>query len=66
MDLICIVPRPHLLGRALIWPGHFGSTTHFGLFGSYLSSLSKSARFVSLAGKASLVSLSDAILFLRS
>ena len=25
------VPRPHLLGRALIWPGHFDAST-FGLF----------------------------------
>ena len=65
MDLICTVPRPHLLGRALIWPGFFGATT-FGLFGLYPSNLSKSAGFVSLAGKASLISISDAILFLRS
>ena len=53
------VPRPRLLGRALIWPGHFGATT-FGLFGLYPSSLSKSAGFVSLAGKVSLVSISYA------
>ena len=65
MDLICTVPRPHLLGRALMWPGFFGATT-FGLFGLYPSSLSKSAGFVSLSGKASLISISDAILFLRS
>ena len=45
MDLICTVPSPHLLGRALI---------------------SASAGFVFLAGRASLVSISDAILFLRS
>ena len=45
MHLICTVPSPHLLGRALI---------------------SASAGFVSLAGRASLVSISDAILFLRS
>ena len=44
---------------ALIW-------LTFGLFGLFPSSLSKSAGFVSLAGKASLVSLFDAILFLRS
>ena len=62
MDLICTVPRPHLLGHALIWPGKFSATT-FGLFGLYPLSLSKSAGFVSLAGKASLVSISDAILF---
>ena len=36
------------------------------LFGLYPSSLSKSAGFISLAGKASLVSISAAILFLRS
>ena len=65
MDFICTVPRPHLLGCALIWPYHSGATT-FGLFGSYPSNLSKSTRFVFLAGKASLVSISDAILFLRS
>ena len=65
MDLICTVPRPHLLGRALIWPGFFGATT-FGLFRLYPSSLSKSAGFISLSGKASLISISDAILFLRS
>ena len=63
MDLICTVPMPDLLGRALIWPGFFGATT-FGLFGLYPSSLSKSARLVSLAGKALLISISDAILFL--
>ena len=38
---------------------HFGIST-FGLFGLYPSSLSKSSGFVSLAGKASLVSISDA------
>ena len=37
-----------------------------GLFGSYPSSLSKSAGFVSLSGKASSVSISAATLFLRS
>ena len=57
MDLISSLPRPQLLGRALIWPGHFGATT-FGLFGLYPSSLSTSAGLVSLAGKASMVSIS--------
>ena len=61
----CTVPRPHFLGRALIWPGCFGEHI-LGLFGLYPSSLSKSVRFVSLSGKASLVSISAAILFLRS
>ena len=51
MDFICTVPRPHLLGCVLI-------------FESF--EVVKSAGFVSLAGKASLVSISDAILFLRS
>ena len=37
--MICTVPRPHLLGRVLTWPGHFGAST-FGLFGLYPSSLS--------------------------
>ena len=36
------------------------------LFGLYPSSLSKSVGFVSLSGKASLVSISAALLFLRS
>ena len=31
MDLICTVPRPHLLDRRLIWPGHFGARS-FGHF----------------------------------
>ena len=59
MDLICTEPRPHLLGRVLIWLSHL---SNFSLFGLYLSSLSKSAGFISLAGKASSVSISDAIL----
>ena len=53
MDFICTVPRPHLLGCASI----FVFCVSFEVV--------KSARFVSLAGKASLVSISDAILFLR-
>ena len=65
MEFFCTVPRPHFLGRALIWPGCFGEHI-LGLFGLYPSSLSKSVGFVSLAGKASLVSISAAILFLRS
>ena len=24
MDIFCTVPRPHFLGRTLIWPGYFG------------------------------------------
>ena len=65
MEFFCTVPRPHFLGRALIWPGCFGEHI-LGLFGLYSSSLSKSVGFVSLSGKASLVSISAAILFLRS
>ena len=61
----CTVPRPHFLGCTLIWPGYFGEHV-VGLFGLYPSSLSKSMWFVSLCGKASLVSISAAILFLRS
>ena len=57
----CTVPRPHFLGRALIWPGYFGEHI-LGLFGLHPSSLSKSAGFVFLSGKASLVSISAAIL----
>ena len=64
-DFFCTVPRPHFLGRALIWPGRFGEHI-LGLFGLYPSTLSKSVGFVSLSGKASLVSIPAAILFLRS
>ena len=65
MEFFCTVPRPHFLGLALIWPGHFGEHV-LGLFGLYPSSLSKSVGLVSLSEKASLVSISAAILFLRS
>ena len=65
MDFFCTVPRPPFPGRALIWPGCFGEHI-LGLFGLYPSSLSKSVEFVSLSGNASLVSISTAILFLRS
>ena len=63
MDFFCTVPRPHFLGRALIWPGYFGEHV-LGLFGLYPSSLSKSVGFVSLSGKGLLVSSSTAVLFL--
>ena len=59
------VPRPHFFGRSLIWPGYFREHI-LGLFGLHPSSLSKSAGFVFLSGKASLVSISAAILLLRS
>ena len=36
----CTVPRPHFLGRALIWSGYFGEHI-LGLFGLHPSSLSK-------------------------
>ena len=65
MDFFCTVPWPHFLGSALIWPCCFGEHI-LGLFGLYPSSLSNSVGFVSLSGKASLVSVSAAILFLRS
>ena len=61
----CTVPRPHFLGRALIWPSYFGEHV-LRLFVLYPSNLSKSVGFVSLSEKASLVSISAAILFLRS
>ena len=64
-DFFSTVRRPHFPGRALIWPGCSGEHI-LGLFGLYPSSLSKSVGFVSLPGKASLVSISAAILFLRS
>ena len=51
--------------RALIWPGCFGEHI-LGPFGLYPSSLSKSVGFVSVSAKASFVSISAAILFLRS
>ena len=65
MDFFCTVPRPHFLGRELIWRRYFGERV-LGLFGYYPSSLLKSVGFVSLSGKASLVSISAAILFLPS
>ena len=34
MEFFCTVPRPHFLGRALIWPGCFGEHI-LGLFGLY-------------------------------
>ena len=61
----CTVPRPHFLGRALIWTGYFGEHV-LDRFGLHPSSLSKSAGFVFLPGKASLVSISAVILLLRS
>ena len=65
MEFFCTVPRPHFLGHVLIWRGCFGEHI-LGLFGLYRSSLSKSVGLISLSGKASLVSISAAILFLRS
>ena len=65
MDFFCTVPRPHFLGRALTWPGYFGDHV-LGLFRLYPSNSSKSVGFVSLSEKASLVSISAAILFQRS
>ena len=65
MDLIYTVPRSHLLGRALIWPGYFGEHT-LGLFGLQPSSLPRFAGFVFLSVNASLVSISVAVLLLRS
>ena len=64
-EFFSTVPRPHFLGRALNWPGCFDEHV-LGLFGLYPSSLSKSVGFVSLSVKASLVSITAAILFLRS
>ena len=54
-----------LHGRPLMWPGYFGEHI-LALFGLHPSSLSKSAGFAFLSGKASLVSISAAILLLRS
>ena len=65
MESFCTVPRPHFLGCTLIWPGCVGRHI-LGLFRLYPLNLSKSVGFVSLSGKASLVSISAAILFLRS
>ena len=61
----CTVPRPYFLGRALIWPGYFGEHT-LGLFGLHPSSLPRFAGFVFLSVNASLVSISVAVLLLRS
>ena len=44
------MPRPHFLGRALIWPGYFGEHI-LALFGLHPSSLSKSAGFIFYLGK---------------
>ena len=65
MDFFCTLPRPYFLGHTLIWPGYFGEHV-LGLFGLHPLSLSKSVGFVSLSEKALLVSISVAILFLRS
>ena len=65
VDLICTVPRPHLFGRALIWPGHLRAST-FSLFGLYASSLSKSVGLISLAGKASFISIADVSIYQNS
>ena len=49
------------------WPRVASASMHvLGLFKIYPSSLSKSVGFVSLSGKASLVSISAVILLLRS
>ena len=61
------VQSPGLIFLAMRWSGPAASASIFlGLFGLYSSSLSKSVGFLSLSGKASLVSISPAILFLRS
>ena len=61
MDLICIVPRPHLLGRALT------SSHRLSAFLEYIGGFEfAKAGSISLAGKASLVSINDAIVLLRS
>ena len=65
MELICTLPRPHLLGRALIWPDHFVEAVS-AIFVFFSSSLVKYAGFFPLAGKASLVSISRAVLFCTS
>ena len=57
MDLIRTVPRPFF-----VWP-RVDLARPLSAFLAFLS-LSKSVGFVSLAGKASLVSISDAILLL--
>ena len=50
MEFFCTVPRPHFLGRALIWPGCLGEHI-LGLFGLYPSSLSKSVDSFLYLGK---------------
>ena len=61
----CTMPTPYFRGRVFIWPGYFGEHI-LSYFGLHPSSLSKSAGFVFLSGKASMVSISAAILLLRS
>ena len=63
MDFFGTVPRPHFLGRALIWSGCFGEHI-FSVCLDYILRVCQSL-WVS-SGKASLVSISAAILFLRS
>ena len=65
---IFFVQCPGLIFLAVHWsgPAASGGAYILSLFGLYPSSLSKSVGFVSLSGKASLVSISAAILFLRS
>ena len=67
MDFFCTVAlfSLPLVDLARLGPGYFGEHV-LGLFRLYPSSLSLSEGFVSLSGKASLVSISGAILFLRS
>ena len=57
-------PHRSPLSERLEQASHFGAKT-FGFFGLCPSSC-QSTGFVSLAGKASLISISDAVLFLRS
>ena len=61
--IFCTVPRLHFLGCAFIWLGCFGEHI-LGLFRLSPSSLSKSVGFVSLSGKASLVSISATIVWI--
>ena len=66
MDFFCTVPRPHFLVRALIWPGYLIRRAYSRPFWITSFQFVKVCGIHFLSGKASLVSISAAILLLRS
>ena len=66
MEFFCTVPRPHFFGQALIWPGCFGEHILGHVCLDYILRVCQNLwDSFFLSGKASLVSISAAILFLR-